>query len=148
MESLTFPSVYIHSGEREKKVLRCRKGCEKEKKIHKAGKTLSFIYLNLPILWIRKLRGRAVTQPASRTARTRPQFSVRYPSPLRQSQEGIGWGETGWHEVCWWMRFQDKEAKICWFLSQIFIHYNEMCKNWTILYVSITDLIFKPHTTG
>lgn len=45
---------------------------KEKKKIHKAGKTLSFIYLNLPILWIRKLRGRAVTQPASRAARTHP----------------------------------------------------------------------------
>ena len=66
------------------------KDCEKKKKIHKAGKTLNFIYLNLPILWIRKLRGRAVTQPASSTARTRPQFSIQYLSPLWQSQEGIG----------------------------------------------------------
>lgn len=117
---------------------------EKKKSI-KLERLLRLIYLNLPILWIRKLRGRGV---ASRTARIRPQFSIQYPSLLRQSQEEIGWGETGWHEVCWWMRFQDKEAKICWFIYQIFIHYTEMCKNRTIIYVSITDLVFKPHTTG
>ena len=85
----------------------------KEKKIHKAGKTLRFIDFSLPILWVRKLRGRAVTQWASSTARTSPQLSVQYPFLSIRTRKGIGLGEIRWHEVCQWMRFQDEEAKIC-----------------------------------
>ena len=59
------------------------------KEIHKAGKTLSFICFSLPILGVRKVRDRAVTQPASSEGKTGAEPAPSYPMPtcLGQNQE-------------------------------------------------------------
>lgn len=56
-------------------------GQDREGKIHQAGKTVRFTDFSLPILWIRKVRDRTVTQPAGGAARTRPEPAASYPIP-------------------------------------------------------------------